>query len=132
MQFLKKGLIAALCAGALVACATSEKSMQEKGLKPMSEAEYRSLLAQPLSGRWTSAQNASGTVAYTPDGTVVNRPPSGELRGRYRINGNLFCATYAEAAQGAERCGRWYKTGEREYQVFSIDGAYFATLRMDR
>jgi hypothetical protein len=88
----------------------------------------KSLVAGGMQVSWTDTQNNAGTSDYRSDGTILLRTAGRRLQGRYRINGNQFCATYAEFFQGAERCGRWYKSADRQYQVFSRTRELVTTL----
>lgn len=119
----------ALVAGlGIVGCATTETSLTEKGLKPLSEAELKSLYARSRTIKWTNAQNTSGTAEYRPDGSTSVNWGTGGSQGRYRIAGDTFCTQYPDVRGGVERCVRTYRTGENEYRTYLTNGEYAAVF----
>lgn len=110
--------------GLVVGCATTEKGLAEKGLKPLTESELKALYSRTRTTKWTNAQNRSGTGEYRVDGTAQVNWGTGGALGRYRIVGNTLCTQYPEVRGGAESCSRVYKTGENEYTTFFTDGEY--------
>lgn len=109
----------------LSGCATTEKSLQDKGLRPLGEAELRASHGRERSFRWTTA-DGSGTGRSWPDGRARVEFPGGALDGRFRIEGGLMCSQYGSLP---ERCLRGYKTGAREIQYFNpADGSWRSTV----
>lgn len=106
----------------LFGCATGEKSLVEKGLQPLSEADLKALYSKPRTVSWKNVNNNSGTAEYRMDGTVQVSWGSGGTSGTYRIVGNTFCAKLANVRGGAEYCQRVYKTGENMYMTFLDNG----------
>ena len=111
----------------LSGCAVTEKSMQEKGLRPASEAELRSQHARERSFRWTTVAG-SGTGRTWPDGRAMVEYPGGSLAGTWRIAGGLMCSKYGDAP---ERCLRAYKTGPREHQYFLPENGSWRSTVVD-
>lgn len=113
----------------IAGCATmSEKALQEKGMRPMTEAELRALNAQPMSGTFVANTGIRGEMRSTPDGKVSLAWPGGSSNGTYRINGNQVCSTHPTIDNGQERCLRVYQTGPNERQYFRLDGTYNSTV----
>jgi len=126
-----KGLLTAmtLVVGiGLGGCATTEKSLTEKGMKPLSEAELKAMYSRTRTAKWTNAQNTSGTVEYGADGTSSVTWGAGSAQGKYRIVGNTFCTQYEGVRGGAENCVRIYKTGDNEYKSYHANGDYNAVV----
>ncbi|MFP5460621.1 MAG: hypothetical protein ACLGII_03485 [Gammaproteobacteria bacterium] len=109
----------------LSGCAVTEKSMQEKGLRPTGEAELRAQFARERSFRWSNVRG-SGTGRTWPDGRAMVEFPGGSMPGAWRIDGGLVCSKYGDLP---ELCLRSYKTGAREYQYFVPgDGSWRSTV----
>jgi hypothetical protein len=124
-----KAMLAGLAAVVLITaagCAVTQKSLQEKGLKPMSAKDLQERYARPVKIRWTNDRNQSGTGEYTPDGTARLAWQGGGATGKWRIKEGKFCTTYPEVRGGAETCFIPYRTGPRESVSFGEDGAYAA------
>lgn len=122
------GAAVAVCAVLLIGCAATEKSMQEQGVKPMTEAELRALHARDWSFRWQNARGMSGTGQSRVDGSLSAQAPGGSATGRYRFAGGQYCAKWGDAA---EYCLRFYRTGPREYKTFRADdGQWVSTLQV--
>lgn len=122
------GAAAAACAALLIGCAATEKSMQEQGVRPMSEAELRDLHARDWSFRWQNARGLSGTGQSRSDGTLTAQASGQSVSGRYRLAGGQYCSRWGS---DAENCLRFYRTGPREYKAFrASDGQWFSTFQL--
>ena len=109
-------------------CATTEKSLTEKGMKPLSEAELKALYSGTRKVKWTNAQNRSGTGEFRADGAASVDWGTGSAQGKYRIVGNTLCSQYDGVRGGAETCFRIYKTGDNEYKQYFTNGEYNAVV----
>ena len=114
--------IAALAAG-IGGCASGEKSLQEKGLAPMSQMELTSEYARTRTIKWRNAAGVTGTATYKPDGTAQVEWGRGSDTGKWRIASGQFCTHWTTARNGTEYCTRIYRTGENEYESFNLDGS---------
>ena len=111
----------------LTGCAVSQKSLQEKGLKPITQKELEENYSRPVKIRWVNVQNQTGTAEYTPDGVARLQWQGGGATGRWRIADGKFCTTYPEIRGGAEACFVVYRTTPKETVSFAMDGSYNAT-----
>lgn len=67
-------------------------------------------------GKLTLAADGTGKgSAKTDDGTKIT------LSGKWRIDGNKFCRTWADLDGGKEVCETWHLTSGRSVQVY-VDG----------
>lgn len=58
----------------LLGCATTEESLQESGLPPLTQSELEVMYDRTRTMDWSNPKGASGTVTYNADGTAyVNR-----------------------------------------------------------
>jgi hypothetical protein len=112
----------------LSGCATTEKSLQERGLTPLTHNDLETLLSRTRTVRWTSAKGVAGTGTYTQDGTAKLAWNGGGTEGSWRVSGDKFCTKYPTIRNGNETCFTMYKTSESEYQSFSPDGSFNATV----
>jgi hypothetical protein len=111
----------------LSSCATTEKSLQERGLAPLTHNELETLMSRTRTTRWTTSKGVTGTGTYTQDGTAKLSWSGGGAEGSWRISGDKFCTTYPTIRKGNETCFTLYKTRENEYQLFFQDGSLNAT-----
>ena len=112
----------------LAGCATTEKSLTEKGMKPLSEAELKALYSGTRKVKWTNAQNRSGTGEFRADGAASVDWGTGSAQGKYRIVDNTLCSQFEGVRGGAENCFRIYKTGDNEYKQYFTNGEYNAVV----
>ena len=111
----------------LVSCATTEKTLRDKGLAPLSHSELQALHARTRTLKGTNANGVRGAGTYTTDGVAKLDWGTGEATGTWRIKDGKFCTTYSTVQSGAERCFTVYKTAENEYTSFNPDGSLNAT-----
>jgi len=109
-------------------CATTEKSLQERGLTPLTHSELETLMSRTRTARWTTSKGVTGTGSYTQDGTAKLAWSGGGAEGSWRISGDRFCTKYPTIRGGNETCFSLYKMHENEYQSFFPDGSLNATL----
>jgi hypothetical protein len=64
-------LLFGVCA---TACAVTQKSLQEKGLKPMTHAEREQRYSRQVKIRWVNERNQSGTGEYVAIPTYPSNP----------------------------------------------------------
>jgi hypothetical protein len=123
-------MLAGLAAVVLIVatgCGVTQKSLQEKGLKPLTQKELEDRYARPVKSRWVNAQNQSGTAEATPDGTARLAWQGGGATGKWRIVNGKYCTTYPQLRGGNETCFAVYRTGPKEHVTFGADGSYNAT-----
>jgi hypothetical protein len=123
-------LIATALVGA-TGCAVTQKSLEEKGLRPLTQKELEDRYSRPVKVRFVNARNQSGTGDYNPDGSVRLSWQGGGANGRWRIKDGKFCTTYAEIRNGVETCFTSYRTGPKEYVSFGPDGYAGTTTQID-
>lgn len=125
--FIAVGLLSTL---GLAVAAPTEKSLQEQGVKPLSNSELKELLqVRMLKIR---SINGTGFVVWTtfqPDGSAVAEFTAGSntqsMPGRVNIrDGQGYCAKWGESP---EYCLKWYKTGDKEYTTFKIPTGEFSS-----
>lgn len=126
-----QAMLAAAAIALMAGCATSEADLQAKGLKPVTEAELRALFAERREGSFDGPQN-SGLIEWKPDGTVSFGIPRGGFSdsGRYRIDGDTYCARMNKIRNGEEGCFRFYRTGDRTFTSVGTDGRFNANLTL--
>jgi len=112
---------------ALSGCATPEKSLQARGLSPLTQRELEALFSQTRTLHATTAEGLTGTWTFTPDGVAKGGWGLVSAETSWRITGGKFC-TKDTRGSGVEQCHSLYKTGENEYQAFHPNGALSATL----
>lgn len=121
------GAVLAATFMALSGCATTEKSLQARGLSPLTQSELEALFSQTRTLRATNAEGLTGTWTFTPDGVAQGGGGLESEEASWRITGGKFC-TKDTIGSGVEKCHGIYKTGENEYQAFHPDGSLAATL----
>ena len=120
------GLITLTIVGA-AGCVVTQKSLQEKGLKPVTQKDMQDRYSRPVKIRFVNDRNQSGTGEYTPDGTARLNWTGGGATGKWVIKGDKFCTTYPEIRGGAETCFTSYRTGPKDYTTFGPDGEFAGT-----
>jgi len=123
-------LSALMCVAFLIlsSCATTEKSLQERGLNPLTHSELETLMSRTRTARWTTSKGVSGTGTYSQDGTAKLAWSGGGAEGSWRVSGDKFCTAYPTIRGGKETCFTLYRIQENEYQSFFPDGGFNATL----
>jgi hypothetical protein len=106
--------VAALVLVTASGCGVTQKSLQEKGLKPMTQKELEERYSRPVKVRFTNAQNQGGTAEYAPDGAARLAWQGGGATGKWRVKDGKFC-TVAQLRGGAEACFTSHRTGPKEY-----------------
>lgn len=124
MNAMTRAGIASAMTVLMVGCATTEKALQDRGLQPLSGAELRSIYGKPRVGTFTSAQNFQNEFRIHGDGTYTASWYGGSDKGRYRIDGDLYCTTISVINAGREVCSRVYKVSANELVTFTSDGEY--------
>lgn len=112
----------------LSSCATTEKSMQERGLTPLTHNQLKTLMSRTRTTHWTTAENVTGTGTYLDDGSAEITWGGRAAQGAWRITGDKFCTRYPTIRKGNDVCYTLFKTGEKEYQLFHQDGSLNATV----
>ena len=113
----------------LSACATTEHSLQEKGLKPLTNGQISELFSRTRNFRFTTAANATGTGIFVQNGKISVDWHTGSADGTWRIRGNTLCTEYPTLHSGAERCFSVYKIQRNEYETFLANGSLNTTLK---
>lgn len=134
-------LLGAMLASALAGCALQlpqigeppppprEPTPQEKGLKPISGTEVRSILNKARY-RWQAAQGATGTAITSGDGRVRVMWETGAVNGRIRFTDTGYCSRFEGVRNGIEDCYRLYRTAPREFTVVRDDGTPSGTIAL--
>ncbi|MHB1372503.1 MAG: DUF995 domain-containing protein [Thauera sp.] len=103
------------CAAAallLGACASTEKELTDKGMKPLDAAKAQTLL---------SGNTATGTTA-SGNGFMIYNAPDGTMRGK---SGNSSDAGKWEVTTDGQHCNQWttWRGGERRCaRLYEVDG----------
>jgi hypothetical protein len=126
MKAMLVGLAVAIIAAA-AGCGITQKSLQEKGLKPVTQKELEERYARPVKISFVNDRRQSGTAEFTPDGSVRVSWSGGGDTGKWWIKDGKFCTKYSQIRNGAEACFINYRTGPKEYVSFNADGSYNAT-----
>jgi hypothetical protein len=121
------GAVLAAAFMALGGCATTEQSLRERRLSPLTQSELEALYARTRTIRGTRADGLAVTGTYTQDGVAKLDWGRGADEGSWRITEGKFCTKYQVIRDGAERCFTIYKTGENEYKSFFPDGTFNGT-----
>ena len=111
----------------LASCATSEKSLQESGLTPLTHNELEMLMSRTRTWRWTNTNGRTGAGRYAEGGDAKVNWRGGQAEGSWRISGDKFCTRYPTVRRGNEFCYTVYKTGEKEYRTFLKDGSFYSS-----
>lgn len=121
------GAVLAVSFIALAGCATTEKSLRERGLSPLAQSELEALYSRTRTIGWTTFDGVRVTATYTYNGVAQLEGAGFTHQGSWRITGRKFCTQYQTIRNGAETCFTFYKTGENEYKNFYPDGSLGAT-----
>jgi hypothetical protein len=108
----------------LVGGATTEKSLRERGLSPLTQSELEALYARTRVIRGSSPDGLGLTGTYTKEGGARLDWGRGAAEGSWRIIEGKFCTKYKVIRDGEERCFTIYKTEENEYKAFLPDGTF--------
>ena len=106
-----------------------EPTPAEKGMKPMTGAEVRTVLNKARY-RWQGAQGATGTAVTSGDGRVRVMWETGAVNGRIRFTDNGYCSRFEGVRNGVEDCYRLYRTGPRDFTVVRQDGTPSGTIAL--
>lgn len=107
------------CAAAallLSACASTEKELADRGMKPLESAKIRTL----LSGNTAAGTTASGNgfmIFHATDGTMRGKSGNSRDTGKWEITGDgQFCNQWSTWRGAERRCARLYEAdGEIRY-----------------
>ena len=107
------------CAAAallLSACASTEKELADKGMKPLEAAKIRTL----LSGNTAAGTTASGNgymVFHAADGTMRGKSGNSSDAGKWEVRPDgQFCNQWTTWRRAQQRCARLYEAdGEIRY-----------------
>lgn len=113
----------------LVGCATTEQSLQKRGLFRLTHGELEALWSRTRTTRFTISEGrGTGTGTYASDGVAKIRALGRLHEGVWKIKDGKFCTQYATLRNGDERCYTFYKTGENKYQLIRPDEMLGVTL----
>ena len=127
MQGMVCGAIVAAAFLTLVGCATTEQSLRERGLAPLTHRELAALYTRTRIIRGSSPDGLGLTGTYTPEGGAKLDWGRGAAEGSWRITEGKFCTKYTGIRHEEERCCTIYKTGENTYKAFLPDGTLHGT-----
>ena len=122
--------IGSLCVANLLlsGCATTEQSLQKRGLSPLTHNQLQMLMSRTRTSRWTTASGVSGSGTFAQDGNVELAWNGGGTKGTWRISGSTLCTTYPDIRGGKETCFTAYRTKPNQYSWFFPDGSLDATI----
>ena len=120
---------ALLAAGCAVLEPEREPTPAEKGMKPLSGSEVRSILNKTRYS-WQAAQGATGTAVTTGDGRVRVMWETGAANGRIRFNETGYCSRFEGVRNGVEDCYLLYRTGPKTITVVRHDGTPSGTIAL--
>jgi hypothetical protein len=106
----------------LVACATTEKKLQDENLKPLSQSELEALYEGGPTVSFRSAK-ATGTVIYHTDGKSDINWGRGTDTGSYNIRDGKICTQWTKIRDGKEECFTIYKVGDNKYKAIYPNGS---------
>ncbi|ENO89094.1 MULTISPECIES: DUF995 domain-containing protein [Thauera] len=114
------------CAAAallLSACASTEKELADKGMKPLDAAKVRTL----LSGNTATGTTASGSgfmIYNAPDGTTRGKSGNSSDTGKWDVTADgQHCNHWTSWRGGERRCARLY---EADGEIRYFDGGNYA------
>jgi hypothetical protein len=106
-----------------------EPTPEERGLKPLTGAEVRTVLNKTRYS-WQAAAGATGTAITTGDGRVQVRWETGAVNGRIRFTDTGYCSRFEGVRNGVEDCYRLYRTGPKDFTVVRQDGSPSGTITL--
>ncbi len=114
----------------LAGCAVNERSLQERGLKPLSAEQLKPMFATSRTLLWQGNGN-TGTAEFRPDGSAsVSSGPRFTDSGSYRIVDDGWCTQYKIIRKGQETCFRIYETGANAYTAVNDQGVIDSTFSL--
>ena len=96
LTFCTRMLVTIFVAALLVGCAVTSDKIVEEGGAQLTGAEIQALYGNGLNIAWTAPSGTSGTAAYAPDGAANVSFGSTNWVGKWRVEGDTFCAAYPE------------------------------------
>lgn len=124
IYFCKRIVAVVFAAVMLASCAATSEKIVEEGGAQLSGAEIQELYGAGFNMAWTSASGTSGTAVYAPDGAANVSFGSNNWVGKWRVEGETFCAAYPERDNGAERCFSLFRRASGGYSWFNTDGSH--------
>lgn len=128
MRRLPLAAIAAMLLASAAGCASAEKSLQEKGLSPLTQKQLEERFSRPRKVSFQSATGVRGTASYMPDRTARVEAPNLTDTGTYRVQDGKLCFKWATIRKGEEACFSYYQTGPKELKSIAADGSLNATI----
>ena len=110
----------------LSGCAPHEQQLQQKGIKTLSQNELEQLFRADRTAK-TSIPMGTYVVKYYADGRQEVDYGRGTDTGKFRIQGNQFCSSWKTRRGGEEECTKFYKVGEKSYELIRKDGSLVGT-----
>jgi hypothetical protein len=109
--------------------APAEPTPAEKGMKPLTGTEVRSILHKARY-RWQAAQGATGTAITSGDGRIRVMWETGAANGHIRFTDTGYCSRFQGVRNGVEDCYSLYRTGPRDFTVVRQDGTPSGTIAL--
>jgi hypothetical protein len=119
-------LVFAAAALVLSACASTEKELADKGMKPLDAAKIRTQLSGNTAAG-TTAKGNSFLIFHAPDGTMRGKSGNSSDTGTWEASSDgQFCNQWKTWRGAARQCVRLYEVdGEiRYFEGGSLGGRY--------
>jgi hypothetical protein len=111
---------------ALFGCTPHEQQLQQQGIKILSQGEFEQLFRTDRTAKTTTSMGTY-IVKYYSDGRQEVDYGRGIDTGNFRIQGNQFCSSWKTRRGGEEECTKFYKVGEKSYELIRKDGSLVGT-----
>ncbi len=107
----------------LSGCVTAEQKLLDKGLQPLSVAEYKELFStKRMAEFYNTKKGRSGLVTFMPDGSQSAVSGGKTFTGTYSFKNNQYCSKM-DHRNGLVKCTSWFKVSDNEYHLFLSDGS---------
>ena len=107
---------------ALAGCVATEKSLQARGVSPLTQSELKTLWSRTRTVHvWSYDYKVWADGIYTADGVAKVNWGRGEDEGVWQIKADTFCTQYPQVREGQEKCFTMYQIGENQYELYGPD-----------
>ena len=123
-------LVFAAAALVLSACASTEKELADKGMKPLDAAKIRTQLSGNTAAG-TTAKGNSFLIFHAPDGTMRGKSGNSSDTGTWEVTADgQHCNQWKTWRGGARQCARLYEV-DGEIRYFE-DGNYRGRYKVEQ